>query len=186
MLSRNKNSFRDQIALDNFFLAKVLFAVDKRIQNWLKMCELAHILRSQVNDKVLDFEDLVDNVLNRTFNLKLPTTFKMQQDTTDCSDKPCGSKEPGGGKEPGKGRGNKQKSGDGNGNLVKNTSQVEEFKLLPGETWKDDWVSVLPQDRPNWGPKEKICARFHIKGDCFDNCSRKSSHVTKENVPSDK
>jgi len=69
---------------------------------------------------------------------------------------------------------------------VKNTSQVKEFKLLQGETWKDNFASILPHDRPNWGPKEKICARFHIKGDCFDNCSRKSSHVTNENFPSDK
>jgi hypothetical protein len=116
----------------------------------------------------------------------------MQQGTTatisgtNDSDESGGGKEPSGSKEPGKGRGNKRKSGDGNGNLVKNNSQVEEFKLLPGETWKDNFASILPHDRPNWGPKEKICARFHIKGDCFDNCSRKSSHVTKENFPSDK
>ena len=194
VLSRNKKSFRDQIALDNLFVAKLLFAVDKRVQRWLKMCELAHNSRSQVNDNVLNFDDLIDGVLNGTFNLTLPATFKMQQGTTatisgtNGSDEFSGGKEPGGSKEPGggKGRGNKRKSGDGNGNIVKNSSQVEEFKLLPGETWKDDWASVLPHDRPNWEPKVKTCARFHIKGDCFDNCSRKSSHVTSENFPSDK
>ena len=99
MLSRNKKSFRDQIALDNFFVAKVLFAVDKQIQRWMKMSELAHISRSQVNDKVLDFEDLVDGVLNGTFYLKLPTTFKMQQCTSATISETKGNDETGGGKE---------------------------------------------------------------------------------------
>ena len=31
MLGRNKKSFRDQIAPDGFFVAKVLFMVDKQI-----------------------------------------------------------------------------------------------------------------------------------------------------------
>ena len=69
---------------------------------------------------------------------------------------------------------------------MKNTSQAEDFKLLPGETWKENFVSILPHDRPNWEAKEKMCARFHIKCDCFDNCPRKSSHATNENIPSDK
>jgi hypothetical protein len=31
-----------------------------------------------------------------------------------------------------------------------------------------------------------MCARFHIKGDCFDNCTRKESHVTNDKIPDDK
>jgi hypothetical protein len=33
MIGRNKKSFRDQIALDEFFAAKLLFAIDKRVQS---------------------------------------------------------------------------------------------------------------------------------------------------------
>ena len=31
-----------------------------------------------------------------------------------------------------------------------------------------------------------MCARYNIKDDCFDNCTRKASHVVSENIPSDK
>ena len=31
-----------------------------------------------------------------------------------------------------------------------------------------------------------MCARFHIKGNCFDNCKRKESHITNDKIPDDK
>jgi hypothetical protein len=31
-----------------------------------------------------------------------------------------------------------------------------------------------------------MCARWFIKGDCFDTCSRKNSHVPDDKIPSDK
>jgi hypothetical protein len=40
MIGRNMKSFRDQIILDEFFSARFLFAVDKQVQCWLKMCKL--------------------------------------------------------------------------------------------------------------------------------------------------
>jgi hypothetical protein len=35
LVSQNKKSFRDQIALDEFFADKFLFAIDRRVQHWL-------------------------------------------------------------------------------------------------------------------------------------------------------
>jgi hypothetical protein len=40
----------------------------------------------------------------------------------------------------------KQKSDDGNGNLVKSTTQPVEFKLTAGELWKDNFATILPHD----------------------------------------
>jgi hypothetical protein len=31
-----------------------------------------------------------------------------------------------------------------------------------------------------------MCVRFHIKGDCFDNCTTKESHVKNDKIPDDK
>ena len=145
-----------------------------------KCANFAHISRSQVNNKVLDFEDLVNGVVNGTFNVTLPAMFKMQQGTTSAATE-IKENESGGGKENSGGKNGgqikrKSKDGNGNGNTVKNTLQPDEFKLLPGKTWKENFVSILPHNRPNWGAKEKMCAQFHIMGDCFDNCSMKSSH----------
>jgi hypothetical protein len=31
-----------------------------------------------------------------------------------------------------------------------------------------------------------MCARFHIKGNCVDNCTRKESHVMNDKIPDNK
>jgi hypothetical protein len=75
MIGRNKKSFRDQIALDNFFAAKLLFAIDKQVQRWLRSCESAHNSCTQVNDRILQSKDLINTVLNGTFHMNLPPSF---------------------------------------------------------------------------------------------------------------
>jgi hypothetical protein len=40
----------------------------------------------------------------------------------------------------------KQNSDDGNGNLVKNTTQPFKFKLTAGESWKDNFATILPHN----------------------------------------
>ncbi len=40
------------------------------------MCEQATILRTQVNDKMLNFGDLVEEILNGSFHMSLPAAFK--------------------------------------------------------------------------------------------------------------
>jgi hypothetical protein len=41
LVGRNKKALRDQIALDEFFPSKFLFAVDRRVQRWLRTCQNA-------------------------------------------------------------------------------------------------------------------------------------------------
>jgi hypothetical protein len=67
LIGRNKKPFRNQIALDKLFAAKFLFAVDQRVQRWLRSCKQASIACTQVKDNVLQFENLLKQVLNRTF-----------------------------------------------------------------------------------------------------------------------
>jgi hypothetical protein len=189
LVGRNKKALRDQIALDEFFPSKFLFAVDRRVQRWLRTCQHAILSRTHVNDNVLDFDNLLEQVLNGSFHIILPASFKKIEVASAGATKST----PAGGNivsdqnlnQPKKG---KRKSEDGNGNLVRNTAQDEDFKVKTGETWKDTFSKQLPYDRPFWDEesKVKICARWMIKGDCFDTCARSASHVTKDKIPSDK
>jgi hypothetical protein len=148
LVCRNKKALRDQIALDEFFASKFLLTVDRRVQRWLRSCQNATLSRTHVNDNVLDFENLLEQVLNGSFNMVLPPSFKKIEITPKPDVKAGGNNDdpnPNPTKE-------KRRSEDGNGNLVKNTSQPDEFKLLPSETWKDNFALILPHDRPNWGP----------------------------------
>jgi hypothetical protein len=43
IVGRNKKAFRDNIALDDYFIAKFLFAINRRVQRWLNMCKLASV-----------------------------------------------------------------------------------------------------------------------------------------------
>jgi len=72
----NKKALRDQIALDEFFAAKLLLAVDRRVQRFLRSCQAATLSRSHVNDNVLDFDSLIEQVLSGSFNMILPMSFK--------------------------------------------------------------------------------------------------------------
>ncbi len=76
LIGRNKKPFWDQIALDKFFAAKFLFAVNWRVQRWLRSCKQASIACTQVNNNVLKFEDLLEQVLNGAFQMNLPASFK--------------------------------------------------------------------------------------------------------------
>jgi hypothetical protein len=179
---RNKKNFCNQIALDEFFVQKFLLTVNRRVQHWMKMCEHAYHTRTKVKDSVLQFDDLIDKVLNGTFHLILPSTFMKVQGTISVAESK--SNEPK--KEGGKGSDKKQKNKNSNGNIVKNPGQLEEFKPKEGESWKDTFSKMLPQDRLAWTNKVKMCMHLHIRVDCYNNCSRVISHVTKDNIPGNK
>ena len=143
-----------------------------------------------MTDYVLDFENLLEQVFNGNFHMVLPMSFKkieVESKSDSSSKRTLAGGNISNDPDPNPKKG-KRKSEDGNGNLVSNSAQDEEFKVRTGETWKDTFSKQFPLDRPFWdeASKVKICARWHIKGDCFDNCARKASHVTKDKMPSDK
>jgi hypothetical protein len=189
MISRNKKSFRDQIVLDKYFASTFLFAINKQVQRWLRLCETAHNSRTHVNDMILQFKDLINTVLNGIFHMNLSPSFPKVSSSAATSlasseSKPADGKNKGGSKDH-KGR-KKRKSEDGNGNLVKNTTQPVEFKLAAKESWKDNFVMILPHNQPALAGKIWMCARWHLKGNCYDNCTRAVSQVTNDNIPDNK
>ncbi len=104
------------------------------------MCEQAYHTCTEVKDSILQFKDLIDEVLNGTFHFILPLTFKKVQGTISVPESK--SDEPK--KEGGKGSDKKQKKENSNGNIVKNPGQLEEFKPKEGESWKDTFSKMLP------------------------------------------
>jgi hypothetical protein len=194
LAGRNKKALCDQIALDEWFTAKLLllFALDKRVQRWLRSCKNATVSQAHVTDYVLDFENLLEQVFNRNFHMVLPMSFKKIEVESKSDTSNLSKRTPAGGNisnnpDPNPKKG-KLKSEDGNGNLVSNSAQDKDFKVRAGETWKDTFSKQLLLDRPFWdeASKVKICARWMIKGDCYDNCAQKASHVTKDKIPLDK
>jgi hypothetical protein len=191
LVGRNKKNLCDQIAMDKFFAAKFLLPVDRRVQRWLRMCENCTLTQTSVNDKVIDFRDLLEHVLNGTFVMTLPPSFKVVHAGTNAvaadNTKQAATAEANTGEAgEGKGRGKKCKSENGNGSLVKNTAPDKDLAMKPGKLWAETFSKKLPRDWLSWDGKINMCARWHIKGNCFDDCSRKESHVGKEKILADK
>ena len=69
---------------------------------------------------------------------------------------------------------------------MKNSVKDEDFNLRTGETWRDTFSKQFPQNRPTWVDEIKMSVRWHIKGDCYDNCARAISHVSKDKIPADR
>jgi hypothetical protein len=189
MIGRNKKSFQDQIALDKFLAAKFLFAIDKQVQHWLRLCKSAHNSCTQVNNRILQFKDLINTVLNGTFHMNLPPSFaKVSGQATTLSapteNKQADGKNKGGSKD-GKGQKNKKVMTEMETSSRTQRSPLSSNLLLENRG-KDNFTTILPHDRPAWTNKIWMCARWHLKGDCYDNCARAVSHMMNKNIPDKK
>ncbi len=90
------------------------------------MCEQSTILRTQVNNNVLNFGNLHKEVLNGSFNMSLHTTFKKIVNANPADNaKQAVSRVHREGKSGDK---KKRKSKNRNGSLVRNISQDDNFK----------------------------------------------------------
>ncbi len=135
-----------------------------------------------MNDRIIDFSDVIKLVLNGTFTMPLPPSFQRINSEAAIS-KHSGNDLT---KEDNK---KKQKSDKKEMQeklvIVKNKHQHKSFKMKQKESWKRNFKSAYIDSRSSWGGKKtkKMCIKWHIHGECFDNCNRKESHVPKEDIP---
>ncbi len=68
--------------------------------------------------------------------------------------------------------------------IVKNKHQHESFKMKQNELWKRIFKLAYVESRPSWDSEKtrKMCIKWHIHRECFDNYDRKESHVPKEDI----
>ncbi len=187
-IARYKKQFRDMIALDEWFAPRFLYAVDKQVQLFLTEFKLAET-RLKVNDRHLDFTDIIQTVLYGTFTMSLPPTFQ-KVDSEFAGTKRAGDKtdKDADGKKQKSDKSDKPEKKQEKQVIVKNPSQHEDFKMKLGESWKKNFKTSNVNDRPTWdGEKStKMCLCWHVLGECFEGCDRKESHVPKDMIPTDK
>ena len=138
-----------------------------------------------MNDKHLDFTDIIGAVLYGNFHMPLPPTFQKNNSNA------AGSKHTGEVKDN-EGSGKRQRADKSDKpdkreklTIIKNSNQHEAFKMRDNESWKKTFKSAHVSSRPTWdGEKsKKMCIRWHILGECFEQCDRKKSHVPGPDVP---
>jgi hypothetical protein len=52
------------------------------------------------------------------------------------------------------------------------------------ESWKRNFKSAYIDSWPSWDDEKtkKMCIKWHIHGECYDNCDRKESSIAKEDI----
>jgi hypothetical protein len=178
-LLSEKIIFKGRIAADRKPPAKILYAMEIRIQRWLGEC-LKFEDHSMVNDRLVSFDEVFKMVMNSTINVILPPNFVKRTPTASPNSTDVMSPDGDGKKKKGK----KRKSGDVEGErITKNPAPISEFLLKDGKNWKEHFAGKCSKDRPKWDDTIFMCARWHIRGECFVDCNNKASHVGASAVP---
>ena len=175
-LVRHYPIYEASLAEDQLFTAKFLFAIDTRIQIWLKMCEIKEF-REDVDDKLLNFDEVLNQVIFRSFNITLPPSIQHVFE----------KKQPKRFDQDVDGPGPKRKKGNDREREERSARIQNDGKLDKWILNQDQYSSKLRHNSSlKSRPKHNnvpICHRFHSRGYCFDNCSNKSTHIASDKLP---
>jgi hypothetical protein len=178
--------YKNRIAIDNTFAAKVLWSVDCFTQLFLEDCRKCHD-REDVNQRVINFDGLNMDIILHRFHAILPPLFhKLNNKSDEKNNSKFGARNGGKGKRKGGSNGNKEEQRNSQKKMSKkitNANQVKEFKMAEGETWEGTFQGKCPESRVKWMGLF-VCPRFHTKGECWDvGCKYSKTHLPASAVP---
>jgi len=190
-IEKYSSCYKIEIAQDDCFPGKFANVVDSRFHLFLQDCRKS-LDREDVNNRLVDFRDLHEDVLLHKFNVKsLPACFLMAKtDNTPADgggtksakssdeDKKKGENKQKGGRESKAHENGTKRSG-----TVENKDQVPEFKMKDGETW-ENFQGKCVEHRAKY-KDTFMCPRFHTKGFCHVKCKFSASHIPATDIPDD-
>jgi len=152
------------------------------IRHLIKIIAMKKLVAIYLHDVVVNY--------NRRFVCQLPPSFRVfnPAGTDDIDTLAPGKRRADPGEEvPGEPK-KPKRDGDARerSEYIENRHQIEEFKMRESENWKTDYCGKCIDDRPAWKGKGKMCPRWHIKGDCFEDCAHAASHVSDDEVSEEK
>jgi len=172
-IKNNRMAIRARIVEDKLFATKILYAIDTRNQRWLGQCKEARD-RADVDDRIINFDDILNPILNCQFNVSLPPVFALVNRNQVTSTTGC--------LLPATDPRKKRKRTEKDEGSIERAKKVDPaFALKDTEQWKD-FCGVCQDSKPAWENK-KMCIRWNIRGFCFDNCTNKDSHVEPDENP---
>lgn len=178
-MESHRQVLMDASTMDELFCAEILYAIDIQAQRWVSQCRDAKGDRSTVDDDIVDFSDIMEQVLNGNFDRKLPPTFSLRSSTSTSEliedvERPPSKR-------------NKKSGGDGQKpDSIKNPKQCDKFKMRTDEDWSIFKNKKTLKWIPEWDEKSKMCPRWHSRGDCFKDCNNAASHVPCHEIPAEK
>jgi hypothetical protein len=142
---------------DKLFFTKILYAVDTRVNLWLRDCQDCEC-REDVDDSLIDFRPVMNEIVLQQFRLDLPPCFKLIE--TSSKKRSTGEDETNGGDARPSGNSNKKLK---NRDKVINKNQFEDFKLLPNEDYKKTFTGREKAAKRPLFKAKAICQKFRSK-----------------------
>jgi hypothetical protein len=180
-ITKESIQYKNQIAGDKEFAAKVLWAVDEQVNLFLSECRRCDD-HENINEQFINFDKLHMSILLHHFNITLPPNFHKKTPAEPAPGKENDPKKRSGGKR--KGDGKDDKGGHKQENKLVNNNQVPEFKMKEGETWEKTFQGKCINKRVKLDGVI-MCPRFHTKGYCWkEGCKFSKTHIPANEVPS--
>lgn len=178
----NKLHLKGKVKTDPSLIARMMFAVDNRVQLWLSYLRNAQD-REDVNDEVLNCSSILNEIILDQFHLVLPPTFAMSRNKADEEDVQPTKRIK---KDKDKDDKSRDKGKDGNDRRDVNKHPPAEFRILEGEIYKTTFGVNNQQHRVKWDEDNTMCPRWWTHGICYKDCRNKASHVPTNQLPADK
>ena len=172
-IARHTLTFEGAQYRDTAFVTKLGYAIDTRVFRWLDQCR-SHPHRRTINDSLLHFDTLFDQVLTDSFHQVLPTTFKDFSPTTNPNPSITNESSQ---------RPKRQRThppDDKNKERLVNPKQIDSWIVSP----TDYRLRVMGKNLDN-RPRihqRPMCQRFHSKGYCFSDCVNRVTHTPSQDI----
>ena len=173
-IQRHTLTFEGAQVRDPTFATKLGYCIDTRIFRWLEQCR-NEIDRNDVNDSLLSFNLIIDQVLTDSFVQYLPSTFKsFTKPEEEKKDDDIQTITP-----------TKRNRGDDiqprrERRAEENSQPIKDW-IVSNDEYKRFFAGKFLKDRPIMSGKP-LCQRFHSKGYCFSDCPNKITHVASSNL----
>ena len=165
-ISRHTITFEGAQHRDKSFVTKLGYAIDTRVFRWLDQCR-SHTQRRTVNDSLLNFDTIFDQVLTDSFHQSLPTTFKDFSTSTPGPPDQSPNETP----RTKKARLNHTDEKE----RITNPKQIDHWIVSPSD-YRTKVMGKCLDARPRLNNRP-MCQRFHSKGYCFSDCVNKNTHI---------
>ena len=176
-ICKNQMIFESQASDDSWFVTKFLFAIDSRIQIWLMDCSV-QMQRKDVNDNVIDFEEICNQVKLRTFSINLPEVFIRSIEPTKRK-----ANVGNGFHNSGETNTKKQKGNNDDSSKAVSCPDTNKDWLVERKIY-NKFLKPLKgkKDIPKLDNGKKMCCKWLSNGYCFNDCMKVDAHVGVESM----
>ena len=170
LLTKYTLTFEGAQIRDSSFATKLGYAIDTRIFRWLDQCS-SNIDRELVNDSLLDFNILVDQVLTDSFIQHLPVTIKRIEPTEHNKIRA---------QTPHQKRQRLEEPQPQRKQKITNEKTIDKW-IVSHDQYAKYIAGTNIQARPKLN-NTYVCPRFHSRGYCFEDCKNVSIHVSSHSL----